>query len=324
MAFCDFVVKHDPSKEAPEELTKKILYSIIIKRLKAHKPAVMFVGGDSGEGKSFTALRLQELLLEIQGLNTMDYIEAINVYTPLEYPEKLDALLFDKELKKANIICMHEAREIVKAKLWYTFLNQSISDVNAMSRTIKRLCIIVISQFIRDISNDIRYTLNYYCIVRRPKQKRARLYINVLWKDDRDLEKPKLRRRKLSGYVVNKYGKYRRYVPQYLELRKPSAELIKIFEKKDFESKSGIIKKKINSLIKEIKSDVGAENIKVASMVDHYLKNPDNLGLIGRRIRGKWKVNPKFRDMHDLTKIEAKEFEKKLNEAFTQRGAINE
>jgi len=324
MAFCDFVVKYDPTKDTPEEVTKKILYSVVIKRLKAHKPCVMFLGGDSGEGKSLTALRLQQLLLEIQGLDLKQYIDDINVFLPIEYPKKLDRLLHEKELKKVNILCMHEARTIIKAKLWYSFLSTTIADVNALARSVKRVCTIIISQFIRDITNDTRYTINFYCIVRRPKQKKARLYINVLWKDDRDLEKPKLRKRKLSGYLVYPNGKYRRFVPQYLEMNLPPKELVGIFETKDREAKSGIIKNKISKLIKEMETDIGKDSNKVDTMVDWYIENSENIHLIGKKSRNKWKVSPRFRDMHDLTKEEANRFEHNLNERLKAKGVIED
>ncbi len=322
MAFCDFVVKYDPEKDKPLDITKRILYSVVIKRLKAHKPVVMFVGGDSGEGKSITCLRLQQLLLEIQGLDIRDHMDDINVYIPIEYPEKLRRLLFDKSLKKVNIICTHEAREIVKAKLWYDFLNRSIADINAMSRSVKRLCNMVVSQFIRDISPDIRYTLTYYCVVRRPKNKPARLYINVLWKDDRDLEKPKLRRRKLSGYLVYPNGRYRRYIPQYFEMTKPPKDLVAIFEKRDYEAKAGIIKGKIDKLIQEMKADMGVKNNKIELMVDWYVKHQDNLNVIGRKIRDKWIVKPEVKKMHDLTVDEAKEFQSELNKRIIETNKV--
>ncbi len=279
---------------------------------------------NSGEGKSLTSLRFQELLLGLQGLELKDYLEDINVFTPLEYPQKLDNLLFNKDLKKINIICMHEAREIVKAKLWYTFLNQSIGDINAMSRSIKRLCIIVISQFIRDISSDIRYTLNYYMIVRRPKGKPARVYINVLWKDDRDLEKPKLRKRKLSGYLVYPDGVYRRFVPEYLELRKPDKAIVERFEFLDKESKTALIRKKTDKLIKEMQADIGQENIKVDSMVKWYLEHQENLTIIGKKQKGKWIVKKQFKDMHDLSQGETHDFEVKLNKAMREKGILPE
>jgi len=314
MAFCDFAIQYNPEVDTSETVTKKILYSLIIKRLKAHKPAVIFIGGDSGEGKSLSAVRFKQLLLEIQGLDIRNFLNDINVYLPIEYPQKLDRLLYEKELKKVNILCMHEAREVVKAKLWYSFLNQATADINAMSRAVKRLCIIIISQFIRDISNDIRYTLNYYCKVSRPKGKKARLYFYVLWKDDSDLEKPKLRKRKLSGYLIYPSKVWRRYVPKYLEMNLPPKEIVREFERQDLEAKTDIIKRKIDKLVKEMKADLQIENVKVSSMVKFYTDNVDSLNLIGQRRGKNWKVHKDVRFMHDLTPSESKQFERELNE----------
>lgn len=323
MAFCDFVVKYDPDKDTAEDLTKRVLYSLYVSRLKNKKPAVTFIGGDSGEGKSFGLLRLFELLAEIQGFNLKDYINAVNVYIPIEYPEKLDALLFDKELKKVNMIGIHEAREVIKAKNWHSFINQAISDVNAMSRSIKRLMVFIIAQFIKDIDATVRYTLNYYITVRRPKGKKARLYINVMWKDDRDLEKPKLRKRKLSGYLVYPDGKYRRYVPQYLEVSKPSKEIIEIFEKQDTAAKARIIRGKLDKLVREMKADLGEESNKLSVMVDFYTKNSDNLTLIGKRYKNGYRVKPEIRDMHDLSKAEVVRFQEMLNDKLKSMGVMD-
>jgi len=320
MAFCDFAVRYNPEIDNPTTLTKKILYSIIIKRLKAKKPTVIFISGDSGEGKSWASLRLQELLYEIQDKDLKDYLDISNIYTPLEYAEKLDKILNDKEYKKANIVTVHEARELVKAKNWHSFLNQSISDINALSRSVKRLITIIIAQFIRDIDSNVRYTITYYCKVRRPKGKPARLYINTLWKDDRDLDKPKLRKRKLSGYLISPEGKYRRYVPEYLEMSRPSKEIIEMFEQRDRESKQKIIKAKIDKLIKEISADIGTENKKLEIMTNYYTSHQENINRIGRMYRGKWRLRPEAREMHDLTISESKEFEKKLNEALKKDG----
>lgn len=324
MAACDFVVKYDPEKDSQLDLTKRILYTIIVKRLKANKPSVMFIGGDSGEGKSLAAIRLQELVMDIQKQDINDFFETMNVNTPLQYPEKVDKLLFDKQFKKANIVCLHEAREVIKAKMWNTFLVQSVADINAMSRTVKRLFVIIVSQFIRDISTDIRYTLRYYCIVRRPTNKQARLYVNVMWKDDRDLEKPKLRKRKLQGYIVLPNGKYRRFIPEYFELGKPSKELIEKFEKMDFDSKSTIIKSKLNKLVSEMQAEVGDHGNKLKAMLDYYGDDFDKISLIARQYRGKLKLKPQARDMHDLSRAESNRFEEMLNERFKKRGMTTE
>jgi len=322
MAFCDFAIKYDPDKDTSEDIAKKIIYAIIVKRLKAHKPAICFIAGDSGEGKSYSGIRLQQLILEAQGIDIKDYFNEINVYTPLEYSQKIDKLLFDPSLKKVNVICMHEAREVIKAKLWHSFVTQSVADINAMSRQIKRLCIIIISQFIRDITNDVRYTLNYYMKVRRPKGKRARLYIYVMWKDDRDLEKPKLRKRKLSGYLVYPNGRWQRFVPQYLELSKPDKELIDIFEKNDSEAKTGIIRDKLARLLKEMELDIGKQSKKVSALVEFHLKNIDSLDTIGKRWKGKWIIRKEVKDMYGLNESEVNKFQSLLNEGLKNRGVV--
>jgi ABC-type dipeptide/oligopeptide/nickel transport system ATPase component len=325
MAFCDFVIKYDPSKDKPEDLSRKIIYSIIVKRLKGKKPAVVFLSGDSGEGKSVTGLELMKLILESQGVELKDHLNDVNIYTPLEYPTKLDNLLYKKELKNVNVMCIHEAREIVKAKLWHSFINQAIADVNAMSRSVKRLCTIIVSQFIRDISTDIRYTLTYYCKVSRPIGKKARLYIYVMWKDDRDLEKPKLRKRKLSGYLVMPNGKYRRFVPKYIEITPPDKAITDAFDAADTEAKSSIIKRKLKKLMAEMKLEAGEENNKVSNMVDFYLgkDNYESLHMIGKRVRGKWRLKSDFKDMQELSKDEVYRFENAVNLKLKERGLLN-
>lgn len=326
-AFCDFAVKYDPQKDTKGDLTRKILQSVILGRLKYKKPAVIFVGGMSGEGKSLSCISLQLMLLQLQGVDTqgfMEFMNVMNVFTPLEYPEKMQKILYDKRYKKCNIVTVHEARNLVKAKLWQGFLAQAVSDINAMSRSVKRLCVFIVSQFIRDITMDVRYTLNYYMVVRRPKRKPARVYIYVTWFDDRDMEKPKLRKRKLSGYLVLPNGRYQRYIPQYLELSMPPKDIVAEFDKQDTEAKSSIIKGKLEQMIQEMRLEIGEETKKISAMVDYYTRNPDNLSIIGKRYRGAWKLTPQAKEMHALSDDECKRFETQLNMRFKEKGMLND
>lgn len=324
MAFCDFVIRYDPEKDTSDMVAKKIIYSILVNRLKQNKPAVCFLSGDSGEGKSLTAVTLADIILEMQGVEIRDFFEDINVCTPIQYPEKLDKILYDKLLKKVNVLIMHEAREVVKAKLWHSFQSQAIADVNAMSRAVKRLCTIIISQFIRDITTDVRYTITFYMKVRRPRKQRARLYIYVMWKDDRDLEKPKLRKRKLSGYLQYPSGRRVRFVPEFIELPMPAKDLVERFDKMDFESKTVIIRKKLNRLLNDMRSEIGEENKKVDTMVGYYTQDQERLSQIGKRLKRKWKIRPEFKAMHELTDQELKLFESKLNDAVSAKGWRNQ
>ena len=321
MVICDYVIRFDPSKDTQQDLVRRIIYSVIVKRrLKANKPCVVFIAGGSGEGKSISTLVLQQILLEVQGMDLKKLLNVINVYIPIQYPKKLNRLLYDKELKKVNILAMHEARDIIKAKMWYSFLTHSVADINAMSRSIKRLCIFIIAQSIRDITTDIRYTLNYYITVRRPAGRKARAYINVMWTDERDLEKPKLRKRKLMGYLVDTKGVYHAHRPKYLELSLPDKEIVDEFDRQDTEAKSAVVKRKLEKLLKMMEKDLGQDSKKIDDIIDWYAKNPQNLNLIGKSKGNKYKVSEDFKKMHDLTDTEAKDFETKIGQRLEQEG----
>lgn len=315
MVFTDFRVRFNPNKDDMFEVTKRILYSLFIRRVKYKKPVVAFVSGDSGEGKSLSTIGLQNILMELQNLDLKEFLNTINVYTPLQYPEKIDKILHKKELKKINMICVHEARELVRAKNWQNFLTQAIGDINAESRSIKTLIFFIISQFIRDITTDIRYTLNYYIKVNRPIGKAyAKMQIYVMWKDDRDLEKPKLRKRRISGYLVYPNGVHRRYTPKYLEMRLPPKEIVEIFEANDLAAKKGLIRRKLDKLIEEMKHDIGAKSDKIELIADYYLGNQHLLSNLGQRYKGKFKFKTDILKLHNLTKKESERLEEVMLE----------
>lgn len=325
-SFHDFIVKYDPKIDTKEDIAKRILYSIIIRRLKANKPVKIFISGGSGEGKSLTAIKLQELLCDIQGIDPYENLQLMNVFIPIEYPQKVKKLLYDKEHKKVNIIAMHEARDVIRAKLWQSFVTQSIADINVLSRSIKRLCIIIISQFIRDITKEVRYTLDFYCEVSRNNRGKPKLRIQRIYHDVRDLEKPVMRKRGLNGMLVYPDGTYRKFKPKYFEVSKPDKKLVELFERLDKEAKKDILENKIKKLVEEMRKEIGDydENKKVDSILKYYGEHIDQMTVIGK-YRGKsFKLNPEFVKMHDLDKKEKKDFEKRYINVLIEKGVIDE
>lgn len=317
----DFLVKFDPAVDTSEDLSKRIIYALFIKPLKEKKPRVLFINGSSGEGKSYAAIRLQEIMMEIQGINILENFENINCFTPIEYPKKLDALLHSSKLKKVNILCLHEARTLIRAKNWNSFLTQAIADVNAMSRSLKRICFMIISQFVRDVTLEIRYTLDYYITMRRDKNQ-TKMYISRIWKDDRDLEKPKLRKRKIFGYVVFPSGKRKKIRPNYLIIKKPDKRLTELFDELDTKAKSDIIRRKLNKLVADMEMDLAGGNQKIIDMVSFYMAKPDKLLGIGKMVGDQFRLSKDFKKMHDLSKQENEEFVKMLEQELKKRGAI--
>jgi ABC-type dipeptide/oligopeptide/nickel transport system ATPase component len=88
--------------------------SLFVKRLHHKKPSITGIFGGSGEGKSWTSLKIQKLIADMEGWDINKHLKDVNVFTPLEYPEKINKILHDKELKKVNIIVVHESRKTLK------------------------------------------------------------------------------------------------------------------------------------------------------------------------------------------------------------------
>jgi hypothetical protein len=314
----DFVI-HTTGNDDPD-IGKKIVASLILKKIKEKKPINMFIGGDSGSGKSFTAVRFQEIVCEALGLKHLEVMEVMNVYTPIEYPRKIDKILNDKEYKKVCVLTLHEAREVIKAKEWHSFLSMCVADINAMSRSLKRVCTIIVSQFIRDITADVRYTLNFYGTMERIGRKDARLRLYALWKDDHDLHNPKLRKRRIRGIALYPDGTRRVIMPKYLSMSLPSEEAQKLFDEQDTKAKAHIIRGKIEKMIKHMEKEITSDEQKVGVIVDYYIQNPQLLNKIAKQTNRGWKLLPELRQIHDMTKSEEETFYTMLNKKLEEKG----
>lgn len=318
----DFVIKHDLEHDNPDDLAQKIFNSIIIKRLKARKPVVCFVGGMSGDGKSWTTLAIQDALMQMQGIDIAPYINQINVYHPLQYPEKKKNILFSKELKKINIMALHEGRLVIRAKHWQSFQAQAVADINALSRSVKRLCVMLVSQNISDITKDVRRTLNFYMTCSRYNQSGAKVHLRIskVYFDDRDIEQVHIRKTKIKGFLVDRKGKYNFYCPDYIEIARPRKELTDAFEKGDTDAKINILDVTLNRLFDEMKKEIGVKDDKIQRIADFYGKKPEVLHTIGKRRKDKFTVKKEFAEMVGIKKEEIKEFEKELNKKLKEAG----
>lgn len=313
--FNDFVVDYS---EDVRELSGRILRNITLNRVKNNKPTVILVTGDSGEAKSYIVLAMLEELFKQQGLNLADYLEAIEIFTPYEYGIKFKKLLYDKALKDIHFVVLDEAREVVDAKKWYDFVNQAIAHINATCRTIKPMVIIVVTQFVKDIDSSVRRTLTFYGKCQRPLKRSPFLYLYRVWKDDLDLENPKLRKRRLVGYIVK--GNRRIKIKPYFRFRMPSREIVQIYEKLNYEAKTKIVNRKMDILLQRLQADIKGMDKQIDAMALFYAENPETLDLIVERKRGKVTVKKEVQKMHGLTPSEAKAFEKALLNKLAEKG----
>lgn len=324
----DFCIRYNPFKgEGEKEITERLLYTLVIKRIKANKPTVWFIGGDSGEGKSSVALTIQNILCNSMNISLIDNLEHMNIMHPKEYAHKLKVLLHSKDpvIKKLRFFCLHEARTIVSAKDWNTKLAKLISNVNAMSRAIKPLCMLIISQFIKDINTSVRYTLTYYSTFTRPLQGNyGNLKIYKLYKDDRDLEKPKIKKRLLKGYFMR--AKHINADPliesdwervwtklDSIKLHKPPKEVYDKFISLDVAGKSDQLEKELDEMSEQFKIEAGDDDNKLLKIARHYTENITTLALIGKKYRGNWKLKKNIKEMHGLSNKDAEKLEIEIN-----------
>lgn len=303
-------------------LGEKIIASLFLRRAKLKKPTVMFIGGDSGSGKSHTALRFQQIVCQAIGVDHMKYMDVMNVYTPIQYPEKIDKILYQKEYADIMMMTMHEAREVIKAKDWHSFLAMSVADINAMSRSIKRMATIIVSQFIRDITLDMRYTMNYYGEMEEREGRRVRLFLYGIYKDTRDLHTPKIKKRGLRGILIYPDGSQRIMKPSAIEISKIDKQTAELFDQQDTDAKAIIIRNKVEKLLKHMQKDIGGDEKKITTIVDYYIGNPEFISKIAKQTKKGWKVLPTVKKIHDLTNTEEDLFYKIFNEKMSKTNLI--
>lgn len=318
----DFVVKHNYSTETDNSLIKKIFYSIFYRPTIFKFPVIVFIAGGSGHGKSYTAAKIIELICEHLGINYIDYFREVNVFHPVEYMQKFNNIIKNKELKKIRFICVHESRIVLPAKLWYSFINQNISDINAITRQVKPLLSIFISQKLSDLTKDVRSTLNYYITVHRPKGSNAkvRMRIRKIYHDERDIENIKMRTRRLRGYVIDQYNKYHKMQYSHIEIMRPSEPVQKLLKELDAQEKRKILEKKMKETHNAIMKEIGSYD-KVDRLINYYYEKDDQLRehiKYGEKQK-RYRIGKDFIRMHGLDRQEIKEFEVRITKKLVEK-----
>lgn len=320
MARLDFVVRYDDRVDSTEDLRMRILHSIFVKRVKGKKPVNAAVIADSGEGKSWAINRLAEDLANIQKYSIsddFDFFRVMTVANPLDYSENIDKILFDPKYKKLNILIIHEAKMVVDGSNWRSFVNMAIANTNTMARRVKPLMSFIISQYLKDIDPKLRPSLTHYITLHRSYGKKPRMRIYRIWKDQRDLEKPRLRHRKIRGVLLTPNGTVS-FEPDFFEMDKPSESVIEWFEKLDYEGKSMFLKNKIKKINDALRSEIGDVGSRVEGIVAYYIEHPELISTIGKRsVRG-WKLRKEARNLHDFSIDEERSFQSLLNKRLKE------
>jgi len=321
MPFIDFVVDF---KANAEELAQQVLFHLILNRVKANKPTIIYVVGQSGEGKSYTVLNIIDRLLKMMGIDFYEHMDDIIVYTPYDYGTKIKKLLFDKSLKHIPFIMLDEAREVIDAKSWQSFINRAIADINATSRGVKPLVVFIVSQSPTDIDKAVRLTLTYYCKCQRPMDKPVNFTMQKLYIDDSDLESPKLRKRLVRGLVRKPNGKTFMFFPQF-KFRIGRKNIREKYEVMQKSAKVGIIRQKLEKLLQGLERQKEDTFKRVDQAVEYFSKHPEAQSLILKKKRGGGvRYTEDLRKVAGFTTEEAKMFEGKFKEHLKKQGVVED
>jgi ABC-type dipeptide/oligopeptide/nickel transport system ATPase component len=145
-------VKAEESKVG-EELIRHIVES----RFRQKKNTFIAICGGVGEGKSYTALRLAEIIQP--DFNVKEQV----VY----YPQQFLQVIENARSKVYRVVVLDEAHTTVPARLWYSFTNLAVSLVASTFRQLKSLVVIIVAPNINWVEKSIREMMNYYGVVLR-------------------------------------------------------------------------------------------------------------------------------------------------------------
>jgi hypothetical protein len=239
-----------------DHLTDIFFYKSIIEPILNKKMVILFLEGQTGEGKSLTCIslaeHLEDLFCQVRGTNWQ--FDAVNqvIYEPREYNKKIEWWLENPQI----CLVIDELRQLVSQQKWYSLLNQSISEANATYRSLKEKkfgyggVFIYNSQDIGDITKSVRKTINYD--VRLNRDQEVRTFWYEFWWERTNVEKPILRYKRANIKLGDKI-----IVPDEIIIPLPSLKNKHIFENLSVEAKSRILKRKREIILREISKEIG-------------------------------------------------------------------
>lgn len=315
----DFVVEWC---DDPFELSARILYALFVQPLKGNMPCIVVCVAKSGRGKSYSVISMMDAIYTLMGIDLREYLTKSIIFNPIEYGEKTKALLYERSLKDLVFAQLDEARDLIGAKNWQKFINRVVPDVQATSRTIKPLTFFIVTQSILDVTKDVRRQIDYYAVFSRKKHGPAKMKLYEIYIDDRDVERPKLKKRRVYG-IIRKDGIPLRTFPVFV-FKRPRKELVDQYEPLNFEYKTAYIRRRLEELMQSLKKSLTTETEKVEAMVGFYVSNPNYLGNIVKMRGQKLHLVKDIRKLHDLTEVEEKMFKEKLEKRLIEDGVVSD
>jgi adenylate kinase family enzyme len=297
-----------------EKTMKRIFHNLIVSTIKDDKPCVILITGKSGTGKSSVALSIADDIYGEEQLDFLPYVQQSVVMEITEFGDKVKAVLYEKELKKCFLVILDEARKTVNKDDWRSVVNRTVAMVNALSREVKPLAIIIITQSLRDIDINTRDTIDYYVKCKRSLRHPTEASFYEFWVDDSNVDKPKMKKKIVMGNILEA-GKARTVKLYNVEFHKPREEIWKAYKGFSYDSKTKMLEQEFNNLANALKSKYNDSSIKRTQELAQYLHTrKDLLNDFAQFKRKRWQLTPEFCTNFNVSVFEKKEIEKLLLE----------
>jgi hypothetical protein len=221
------------------ELIFKIFYN---KYIKANKPCHVFFSGKSGEGKSYMALKVMEIVaseleIKIDAKHLCNY----HIIYDFEDFEKVAKHVFFSSCE-LPVMALMEGSVLAHARQFMSKRNILIGRIMSLSRTIRPIIFLICSQHWNDLDVYLRRRIDFFVPVVR--------YVSSDGHSGKPIAKVLHVGHALTDLVLGPVYVYHKPTKQLhrlhgLTFSLPSAELIREFEKKEKARKRELIEQSL-------------------------------------------------------------------------------
>jgi hypothetical protein len=222
------------------ELIFKMFYN---KYIKAGKPCHVFFSGKSGEGKSYMALKIAEIISKQLEINTdPGHLCNYHIIYDFEDFEKVAKHVFFSKCK-LPVMALMEGSVLAHARQFMSKRNILIGRIMSLSRTIRPIIFLICSQHWNDLDVYLRRRIDFFIPVMR--------YISSEGYSSRPIAKVLHVSHAMTDLVLSPVYVYHRPTNQLYRLHGltftlPSKELIREFEKKEKSKKRELIEESLD------------------------------------------------------------------------------
>ena len=149
-----------------KQTNKSYLIEYLLDRIyKLDKNNIISITGETGSGKSFSALSLAETLSP----------DRFNINYVIFEPQEFSDLIKSQVLQKGDVIVWDEAGVGIPSKLWWSILNRSINYILQVFRN-ENISLIFTTPNLGFIDSDARKLLHFYFSMLRIDSKKKIAY----------------------------------------------------------------------------------------------------------------------------------------------------